>query len=125
MIKKQKGLTAAPREPERIDAAFVAWMLRISPIEVFPLGADITEEDDAQLILQASLKVDDLVSRLNAEDDGSPDFKRHRELVLICASIMDGRSYAPPKSMWGKFEKQYGRGIYLSHKAHLRRESRE
>ena len=113
-----------PREPCRRDAAFVAWMLRILPDDVFPCGPDTTPEGDDHLVLSVALKVDALAERLNAEDDGSEAFAAYRRRVLMCAGVMNGKLSAPPQSQWDRMAEQYGRGAYLSAAAHLRREPR-
>lgn len=112
-----------PREPCRRDAAFVAWMLRIMPDDVFPCGPDITPEGDDHLVLSVVLKVDALAERLNAEDDDSEAFAAYRRRVLMCAGVMSGKLSAPPQSQWERMAQQYGRGAYLSYNAHLRREA--
>lgn len=122
MTKTPKALKAAPREPCRRDAAFVAWMLRTMPDEVFPCGPDTSPEGDEHLVLSVALKVDALAERLNAEDDGSEAFAAYRRRVLMCADVMAGKLAAPPQSQWDRMAEQHGRGIYLSPKAHLRRE---
>jgi len=114
-----------PREPCRRDAAFVAWMLRILPDDVFPCGPDTNPEGDDHLVLTVSLKVDALAERLNADDDGSEAFSAYRRRVLMCADVMAGKLSAPPQSMWETTAKDYGRGRYLSYKAHLRPEPHE
>jgi hypothetical protein len=120
MTKTPKALKAAPREPCRRDAAFVAWMLRTLPDEVFPCGPDTSMEGDDHLVLFVALKVDALDERLNDEDDGTEAFAAHRRRVLMCANVMSGKLSAPPPSMWSQMAEKLERGIYLSPKAHLR-----
>lgn len=124
MTKMPKALKAVPREPCRHDAAFVAWMLCLMPGEVFPLGPDISSEGDEHLVLSAASKVDALAARLDDEGDGSEVFAAYRRRVLMCVDVMAGKLSAPPRSLWAQLGAQYGRGIYLSHEAHLRREPR-
>ena len=111
-----------PREPCRRDAAFVAWILQVMPDEVFPRGPDISPEGDEHLVFSDMQTVDALAERLDDEDDGSEEFAAYRRRVLMCADVMAGKLAAPPQSMWAQMAQQYGRGRYLSHKAHLRRE---
>ena len=125
MTKIPKALKAAPCEPCRRDAAFVAWILCTMPDEVFPCGPDISPEGDEHLVLSVTQKVDALAERLDDEDDGSDEFAAYRGRVLMCADVMAGKLAAPPQSMWAQMAQQYGRGRYQNHKAHLRRESRE
>lgn len=124
MTKRPKAQIAAPHEPCRHDARFVAWMLRTSPYEVFPCGPDIGEEGDDHLVLAVTAKVDELAARLNDDDDGSEAFAAYRRRVAMLADVMAGKLSAPPQSMWDRMAERYGRGIYLSAAAHLRRESR-
>lgn len=123
MTKTLKALKAAPREPCRHDAAFVAWMLCYSPFDVFPYGPETTSEGNDHLVFDVTSKVDALAARLNDEADGSEEFAAYRRRVLMCADVMTGRLAAPPLSMWPQMAQQYGRGRYLSDKAHLRREA--
>jgi|GEM_PF-4741468 len=110
-----------PREPCRRDAAFVAWILRTMPDYVFPHGPDTNPEGDNHLVLSVALNVDALAECLSNEDDGTEEFAAYRCRVVMCADVMAGKLSAPPESMWEAIAKDYGRGRYLSHKAHLRR----
>lgn len=121
MTKTPKALKAAPREPCRRDAAFVAWMLRIMPDDVFPCGPDTTPEGDDHLILFVALKIDALAERFHVEDDGSEAFAAYRRRVVMCANVMSGKLAAPPQSQWNRMAEQYGRGACLTAVAHLRR----
>lgn len=123
MNKTPKVLKAAPREPCRHDAVFVASMLRYSPFDVFPYGPETTPEGDDHLVFDVTSKVDALAARLNDEDDGTEAFAAYRCRLLMCADVMAGKLAAPPQSMWAQMAQQYGRGRYLSYKAHLRREA--
>lgn len=123
MTKTPKALKAAPREPCRHDAAYVAHMLCYSPYDVFPYGPEATPEGDDHLVFDVTSKVDALAARLNDEDDGTKEFAAYRRRLLMCTDVMAGKLAAPPLSMWAQMAQQYGRGRYLSHKAHLRREA--
>ena len=114
-----------PREPCRHDAAYVAHMLCYSPFDVFPYGPETTPESDDHLVFDVISKVDALAERLNDEDDGTEEFAAYRRRVLMCADVMTGKLAAPPLSMWPQMAQQYGRGRYLSYKAHLRPEPHE
>lgn len=124
MSKRLKALTAAPHEPCCHDAAFVAMLLRTSPSEVFALDPDDSEEGNEHLALSVSQQVDELVAHLSDDNDGSDAFAAYRRRVTLCADVMAGKRSAPPRSMWARVAEEYGRGIYLSVKAHLRRRSR-
>ena len=110
-----------PREPCRRDATYVALMLCYSPLDVFPYGPETTPEGDDHLVFDVTSKVDALAARLNDEDDGTEEFAAYRRRLLMCADVMAGKLAAPPQSMWAQMVQQYGRGRYLSHKAHLHR----
>lgn len=125
MTKTLKALKAAPREPCRHDAAFVAWMLCYSPFDVFPYGPETTPEGNDHLIFDVTSKVDALAARLHDEDDRTEDFATYRRRVLMCADVMSGKLSAPSQSQWDRMADQYGRGLYLSAAAHLRPEPRE
>lgn len=73
MTKTPKALKAAPREPCRHDAAYVAHMLCYSPFDVFPYGPETTPEGNDHLVFDVTSKVDALAARLNDEDDGSEE----------------------------------------------------
>lgn len=123
MNKKPKALKAAPREPNHHDARFVALILCVSPFDPFPHGPDSSEEGNDHLILTLMQEVDALAQRLGDEDDSTEEFAAYRRRVLMCADVISGKQPAPRESMWPQMAQQYGRGRYLSHKAHLRREA--
>ncbi|WP_146910171.1 hypothetical protein [Arenimonas daejeonensis] len=93
--------------------------------EVFPHGAETTEEADAHFVETVVGKVDDLTKRLPEEDDGSEAFSMYRQRLALCADILAGRVIVPRRH-WLSVAEKFGRGIYLSPKAHLsRRNSRD
>lgn len=121
MTKRPKAPTAVPHEPCRHDSAFVATLLSTSVDGIFACGPDFDEEGDEHLLLSISQQVDGLVSHLSGDDDGSDAFAAYRRRVTICAEVLAGKRTAPPRSMWARVVKEYGRGIYLTVKAHQRR----
>jgi hypothetical protein len=120
MTEKPKALTAAPNEPSYHDAAFVAMLLRVLPDTVFARSPDISEEGNQHLVETVALTVGDLAANLDHDNDGTEAFAAYRGRVLLCEGVMAGRLSAPPRSRWDQLAIEYGRGVYLSHKAHAR-----
>lgn len=110
-------------EPTCDNAAFVAMMLRVPVNEVFPFGAETAEDADDHFIWTIVAMLEKLNARLAEVDDSTEAFAEYRSRVVLCSDVLTGK-ISVPRLLWARMAERYGRGIYLSSAAHLRKEPR-
>lgn len=108
------GLPRLSEEARR--AAYVAWLLRISPDTVFPLGAECTEEADAHLFDVVAMMLPGLIEEARQATDRSPEATRYLSTLSHAADVLEGRE-DPATNGWYANRRGYRRGTYIFHRS--------
>jgi len=100
---------AAPTEARR--ASYVAWLLRLDPLRVFPAGPECNAEADQHLVDTVLAQLEELTEQA-ASRDTSPRALWFRHLLDHCNEVMSGKA-DPADNGWFNNKAGYRRGIYV------------
>jgi hypothetical protein len=110
MKPSPRALKAAPTEAQR--AAYVAWLLRISPYNVFPAGPECNPEADQHLVDSVLAELDKHWEQATNSRDSSPRAVWFRQTLDYCNAVMSGK-VNPADNGWYENRRGYRRGVYL------------
>ena len=105
-----KAQMAAPTEAQR--AAYVAWLLRLDPLRVFPSGPESNTEADQHLVDTVHVQLEELTEQAAHSSDRSPRAVWFRRTLDHCNEVMSGKTN-PADNGWFNNKAAYRRGIHL------------
>lgn len=101
---------AAPIEVRR--ASYVAWLLRLDPHRIFPLGPESNVEADFHLFESVQAILADLNHKASSSQDTSPRALWFRQTLDYCNDVMCGK-VNPENNAWFENRNGYRRGVYV------------
>lgn len=110
MKSSPRALTAAPSEAQR--AAYVAWLLRIDPYNIFSVGPECNPEADQHLVDSILAELEKHRKQASNSHDPSPRAVWFRQTLDHCTSVMSGK-VNPADNGWYENRRGYRRGVYL------------
>ena len=102
------------KEPSWREAAYVAWLLRIDPFEVFAIEPETTDEANQHLIDSVFRKLDQLTREIKLVKgfERSPQFLWYCKTVEHCVAVMDCVA-DPAEHGWFANRQGFRRGMYV------------
>ncbi|MEQ4574545.1 MAG: hypothetical protein ABN502_06340 [Gammaproteobacteria bacterium] len=101
---------AAPTEARR--APYVAWLLRLDPLRVFPAGPECNTEADQHLVDTVLAQLEELTEQAARSSDRSPRAVWFRRTLDHCNEVMGGKA-DPADNGWFDNKAGYRRGVYV------------
>lgn len=101
---------AAPAEARR--AQYVAWLLCLNPLRVFPAGPESNAEADQHLVDTVHVQLEELTEQAAGSSDRSPRAVWYRRTLDHCNEVMSGKAN-PADNGWFDNKAGYRRGVYV------------